>query len=74
MSELINQLSEQAKSTIPVGIDVNEWIEQYNRNFTQLIVKRCLSIIEQAAEYSPELYGVALDIVELFDIEDERED
>lgn len=37
--------------------------------FAQLIVGECIAKIEEAAEHSPELYGVALDLQEHFGIE-----
>lgn len=40
------------------------------KEFAELIIKECVSKIEDAAEDSPELYGVALDLMEHFGIEE----
>lgn len=37
--------------------------------FGENVVEECVKILEQAAEYNPELYGVVLDILEHFDME-----
>jgi hypothetical protein len=37
--------------------------------FAQLIVEECTAKIEAAAEHSPELYGVALDLQEHFGVD-----
>lgn len=44
---LVDQLSNQAKSTIPLGIDVNQWIYQYNRNFARLVVEQCALVADR---------------------------
>lgn len=45
MSELIQQLAEQAKAQVPKGILSPElWIEQYNQQFAELIVRECVLI------------------------------
>mgnify|MGYP006298769949 FL=1 len=41
----------------------------FAEKFAELIVRECISKIEEAAEYSPELYGVALDLQEHFGVE-----
>ena len=38
--------------------------------FAELIAKECITKIEEAAEDSPELYGVALDLMDHFGIEE----
>ena len=46
MSELIQQLVEQAKTQVPQGILSPElWIEQYNQKFAELIVKECCQLM-----------------------------
>jgi len=45
MSKLIQQLAEQAKAQVPKGILSPElWIEQYNQQFAELIVRECVLI------------------------------
>ena len=42
MNEQIRQLAEQAKASVPAGLVVEEWIQVYNKNFAELIVKECM--------------------------------
>lgn len=63
MNELISKLKQQA------GIDYNPDQEGLDL-FAELIIKECITKIEEAAEYSPELYGVALDIQDYFGVEE----
>ena len=42
MNALIAQLAEQAKTSVPAGLLVNEWIDKYNRIFAELIVRECI--------------------------------
>lgn len=52
MSELIQQLAEQAKTQVPQGILSPElWIEQYNQKFAELIVRECAEICLEANDY-----------------------
>lgn len=47
MNELINQLADKAKNSIPKGsLGVQEWIESYNEKFAELIVKEVLEFQE----------------------------
>jgi len=41
MNERIQQFSEQAKTSVPAGLDTVEWIAEYNAMFAELIVKEC---------------------------------
>ena len=43
MNALIAQLANQAKASVPAGLLVNEWIDQYNQIFAELIVRECLA-------------------------------
>ena len=57
MHELLNQLSNQAKSTIPQFIEVDEWIKQYNHNFARLIIEECTETclrMQLGNQYTPE--------------------
>lgn len=69
MNERIRELAEQARKK-PMG---KGWTyrsqREFEEKFAELIVKECISKIEEAAEYSPELYGVALDLHEHFGVE-----
>ena len=49
MNEQIRQLAEQAKASVPAGLVVEEWIQVYNKNFAELIVKECISVCENQA-------------------------
>jgi hypothetical protein len=45
VSDAINQLAEQAKASIPSGVlPVDQWIEQYNQKFADLIIFECIKI------------------------------
>ena len=71
MNERIKQLAEQAGFQYIKDEGIG-WAGNYNASlskFAELIVRECISKIEEAAEYSPELYGVALDLQEHFGIE-----
>ena len=69
MNERIRELAEQARKK-PSG---DSWTYrtygEFEEKFAELIVQECVSKIEEAAEYSPELYGVALDLLEHFGVE-----
>ena len=56
MESKIKQLSEQAKASVPAGLLVNEWIDEYNRIFAELIVRECMTInkVETTALDLPE--------------------
>ena len=47
MSELIQQLAEQAKTQVPPGLDVAVWIEQYNEILGRLIIDECVKVIHE---------------------------
>lgn len=44
MNERIRQLAEQAKTSVPAGLLVNEWIDKYNEIFAKLIVSECAEL------------------------------
>jgi hypothetical protein len=50
MNERIQKLAEQAKTSVPAGLLVNEWIERYNEIFAQLIVQECISSVGSQAD------------------------
>lgn len=56
MEPKIKQLAEQAKASVPAGLLVNEWIDEYNRIFAELIVRECMTInkVETTALDLPE--------------------
>ena len=64
MNELIFELIQNQN-----GFSGLSWTEEDKQEFAQLIVRECIAKIEEAAESSPELYGVALEILEHFDME-----
>ena len=42
MNELVSQLADQAKNSVPRGVlDPDMWIAEYNRIFAELIVQEC---------------------------------
>jgi hypothetical protein len=46
MNERIQELAEKAKASVPAGLLVNEWIDEYNRIFAELIVQDCIDICD----------------------------
>ena len=46
MNERIQQFAEQARISVPAGLDTVEWIEKYNEIFAELIVKECAGICD----------------------------
>jgi hypothetical protein len=45
MSQRIQDLANQAKDSVPKGIlGVNDWVEQYNKIFAELIVRECAEL------------------------------
>ena len=40
--KLIEKLAEQAKTTVPDGLDVAEWIRTYNNKLSELIINECI--------------------------------
>lgn len=47
MTDRIQQLANQAKETVPKGIlGVNEWVEQYNKIFAELIINECADLFK----------------------------
>jgi hypothetical protein len=47
MTGRIQELAAQAKTSVPVGLVVDEWIEAYNRIFAELIVQECVDITDK---------------------------
>jgi hypothetical protein len=44
VNERIQQFAEQARISVPAGLDTVEWIEKYNEIFAELIVRECASL------------------------------
>jgi hypothetical protein len=64
MNERIKELLNEAEKSVTFLSNSNESKHQIAmQRFAELIVRECVSKIEEAAEYSPELYGVALDLL-----------
>ena len=52
MNKLIQQLAEQAKTSIPTGtLDVAQWIEAYNEKLSELIVRECAAEADKQTIY-----------------------
>ena len=48
MNQRIQQLAEQARASIPAGkLEVEQWIEAYNKKLAELIVLECAEIADQ---------------------------
>ena len=52
MNDRIQELADQAKLSIPVGMyEPDAWIREYNRKFAELIVKETLQVARAGIEY-----------------------
>jgi hypothetical protein len=51
MNERIQQFAEQARTSVPAGLDTVEWIAEYNRIFAELIIAECVSIVNDAVDH-----------------------
>jgi hypothetical protein len=40
----IEELATKARTSVPEGLVVDEWVAQYNRIFAELILKECLDL------------------------------
>ena len=52
MNKRIQELADQAKASVPAGLEVSEWIDTYNRLYAELIVEAVLDQVEQRAYYT----------------------
>ncbi len=60
--ELIERLSKTAKSRVPDGLVVEDWIARYNEAIVELVIEECVDIIPW--EYEAEIrqhFGVEND-------------
>lgn len=68
---IIEDLAAKARTSVPDGLVVDEWVAEYNKNFAELILKECLdlcynrgmddSLYEgqlKAAEYIEQHFGI----------------
>jgi hypothetical protein len=46
MNNMIQQLAERAKQSVPSGLVVEQWIQVYNIKLGELIVQECVSIVQ----------------------------
>jgi hypothetical protein len=46
VKHLVQQLSDQAKKSVPHGLTPDKWIEVYNELFAELIVRECAEWIK----------------------------
>ena len=51
--EIVKRLSEAAKSRIPEGLLVEDWIRRYNQALIELVIQECVDIIPW--EYEAEI-------------------
>lgn len=68
-SNLIKNLSDQAKQSIPAGIvGVEQWIDLYNEQFAKLVLEECFIICEQGTSTQTTSAGVSTLIKQRFDL------
>lgn len=59
MNERIQQFAEQARISVPAGLDTVEWIAKYNEIFAELIITECAMVANEIVEdYEGVNYGV----------------
>lgn len=59
----IQQLAEQAKSSIPRGqLSVPDWIEAYNQKFAELLIQDCMDVVDGYTK--PRTFGSHYEAVE----------
>ena len=46
MKHLVQQLSDQARSSVPQGLSADQWIEVYNEKLVELVVAKCVGAVE----------------------------
>lgn len=72
MNERVQALADQAKQSVPQGIlDVDKWIETYNKEFARLIVLECADVAYKFDELTlGQGYTVAKYIKKHFGVEE----
>ncbi len=61
---IIQQLSDKAKNLVPKGIlDVDVWIMNYNRIFTQLIIQECVQVGGPEDSYRDDWFHAKIDSI-----------
>ena len=80
MNERIKQFAEQAQASVPSGLDVSEWIAEYNRIFAELIIEECTNKMYEVMEnteqidlaYNAMLTAIVADIHKSFGIKENK--
>lgn len=52
MSDVITQLADEARSMVPEGLVVDEWVAAYNKILVGLVIDKCVEIMDEQ-ERSP---------------------
>jgi hypothetical protein len=53
----VQELAEQARVSVPQGIEVSAWISAYNEKFAELIVKEMLQTCEEHPAWTGRMIG-----------------
>jgi hypothetical protein len=70
VNERIQQFAEQARTSVPAGLDTAEWIAEYNRIFAQLIINECAMLANEHVEESEGVhFGVGRAIKNYFGVD-----
>ena len=70
MNERIQQFAEQARTSVPAGLDTVEWIAKYNEIFAELIVTECAMVANEHVEECEGVhFGVGRAIKNYFGVE-----
>ena len=80
MNSKIREFAEQAKNSVPAGLDTVEWIEKYNEIFAELIIEECTNKMYEVMEnteqidlaYNAMLTAIVADIHKSFGIKENK--
>jgi hypothetical protein len=53
MTDLIQNLADQAKTMVPDGLVVDEWVAAYNNAFAKLVITECISVMHTQERLPP---------------------
>jgi hypothetical protein len=67
LNETIKQLAEEARISVPTGLEVSEWIERYNETFAKLIIQECANVAHTCID--DEWFDVGGAILDHFGVE-----
>ena len=71
MNERIQQFAEQARTSVPAGLDTVAWIAKYNEIYALLIINECAMLANEHVEECEGVnYGVGRVLKNYFGVEE----